>query len=309
MKSIIFGAIAGCTMLIPAAAVFAGDTAADSQTTGTISVVQPVTITVAPPTVSAPAPVIVTIQNRPGFPAAQITPTIAPDARAYGWDDTKLTDTSNSNGQAGTYQGEWTGDYIDAEGRTFKGEWTGSYTGEDGRVYRGTYRGTAIGEPAAAIGSGVSGLPSAAGAGDGAIPSGYERYEQCLRGRGLTGAAIGGILGGILGNRIAGRGNRLLGTATGGVAGALAGVVIEKAVNKCRKHLPRQFARPAFYPPYGYAQPVAYYYQQPAPVITTITITPGSAALVETTGETTDESAAHVADKGKGLRRPAATAK
>lgn len=259
-------------------------------------------------------------QDRPGFPQAEINPAIAADNRAYGWDDTAVVDsaaadTDGGNSEAGTYDGEWTGNYVGEDGRVYQGQWTGTYTGEDGRVYQGTYRGTATGEPVAGTafrgGAQVPAPPpgNAAGAafGGDAVPQGYERYERCLRGRGLTGGAIGAILGGILGNRIAGRGNRLAGTLLGGGLGTLAGVGIEKATNKCRKFLPQQSFRPAYYPQYGYGgQNGYYYYQPPAPTITTITVIPGTVTTtVETTEEIIHVPAAKRVYKGKRLRRPA----
>jgi Ni/Co efflux regulator RcnB len=151
-------------------------------------------------------------------------------------------------------------------------------------------------------------------------PYGYDRYERCLRERGVAGGAIGGIIGAVAGNRIAGRGDRLAGSLIGGGVGALAGLGIEKATNKCRRYLPRESSYPApapqYYPdrqpapqsypqPYpsqgypqqsypqpsygnggGYYQNGYYYPQQPAPSITTVTVSP---ATMTTTTTTTEE--------------------
>jgi Ni/Co efflux regulator RcnB len=144
---------------------------------------------------------------------------------------------------------------------------------------------------------------------------GFERYEQCLRNRGIAGGLIGGIVGAVAGNRIAGRGNRTIGTIFGGAAGGIAGASIEKATKKCRKYLPREdsyyYGQGGYqnggyqqgYPAYGppppppqATQPYPYpqqqqggYYQNgwyyPAPVVTTITVTPA----VTTTTTVTEE--------------------
>ena len=144
---------------------------------------------------------------------------------------------------------------------------------------------------------------------------GFERYERCLKDRGIAGGAIGAVVGAVIGNRVAGRGDRLAGSLIGGGIGALAGVSIEKATNKCKKYLPRddqyyysqggysqggyqnggyqgqpQYAPPPPPPlqgnPYGYQ---GGYYQNgwyyPAPTVTTITVSPA----VTTTTTTTEE--------------------
>ncbi len=257
---------------------------------------------------------------QPGFPQAEINPAIAADNGVYGWQDVTVEATDSDNSEAGTYEGEWTGSYIDEEQRVYQGQWDGTYTGEDGRVYQGTYRGTLTGDPvsnAPRSNTGdrtpVRGQYSNTGDrsySDDYVPFGYERYEQCLRGRGLTGGAIGAILGGIAGNRIAGRGDRLVGTLIGGGIGALAGVGIEKAVNKCRKYLPRQITQPAYYPQYGYGWQGGYYYQPQAPVVTTITVIPGTVTTTTvTTEEVIYETVAARPHRGKGLKRPAPTRK
>lgn len=144
---------------------------------------------------------------------------------------------------------------------------------------------------------------------------GFERYERCLKDRGIAGGAVGAVVGAVIGNRVAGRGDRLAGSLIGGGIGALAGVGIEKATNKCRKYLPRddQYyysqggysqggyqnggyqSQPQYAPPprphpqgnpYGYQG--GYYqhgYYYPAPVVTTITIMPA----VTTTTTVTEE--------------------
>ncbi len=150
-------------------------------------------------------------------------------------------------------------------------------------------------------------------------PAGYERYERCLKDRGIGGGVIGAVVGAVAGNRIAGRGDRLAGSLIGGGVGALAGMGIEKATNKCRRYLPQQ---QAYYPPQGnypsqggypshggypqapypaqpapaypqaqgypggYYQTGYYYYPQPAPVVTTITVSP---AVTTTTTTVTEE--------------------
>jgi Ni/Co efflux regulator RcnB len=141
-------------------------------------------------------------------------------------------------------------------------------------------------------------------------PVGYEKYERCLRGRGIKGGLLGTVIGGIAGNRIAGRGNRVPGSILGAAGGAIAGATIDKATSKCEKYLPReqydprmtggypqqaypqqapypqaypQAAYPAPYPTSGYPQ--YYPQQQQAPVITTVTVTPGTQTTTTTTTE------------------------
>jgi Ni/Co efflux regulator RcnB len=92
-------------------------------------------------------------------------------------------------------------------------------------------------------------------------PYGYERYERCLRERGVGGGVVGAVIGAVAGNRIAGRGDRLAGSLIGGGLGALAGVGIEKATNKCRRYLPATSS----YPAPQYRQPAPQYHPQPAP--------------------------------------------
>ncbi len=138
------------------------------------------------------------------------------------------------------------------------------------------------------------------------VPYGYERYERCLKDRGLTGGAIGAVIGAVAGNRIAGRGDRLAGSLIGGGLGGLAGIGIEKATNKCKKYMPRdEYAyapRPVYQPqetvPYphypqasypvqqqGVYYPPVYYPQQQAPATTTVTVTPGTTTTTTTVTE------------------------
>jgi Ni/Co efflux regulator RcnB len=264
-----------------------------------------------------------------GFPQGEYGPAISADRQVYNWGDEAADPRAGGTRQAGTYEGEWTGQYVDPERRTYRGEWDGTYTNENGQVYEGTYRGTSVGDPVYSSQPQGNGdysntgdrrsYPSTQYQGGYQVPYGYERYEQCLKGRGLTGGAIGGILGGFLGNRIAGRGDRLPGTLIGGGIGALAGVAVEKAANKCKKYLPRQTARPqqyypqqqGYYPQYpaGYGWQGGYYYPQ-QPTVTTITVTPGTTTTTtETTEEVIYETVRATRYKGKGLRRPAPTKK
>ena len=121
--------------------------------------------------------------------------------------------------------------------------------------------------------------------------------EACRRDNGLGGAAIGAGLGGLAGNRIAGRGNRTGGTLIGAGVGAIAGMVIDKAEDRERcKRLLAQYGtgasvapgQPGGYPP----PPPGYYYYYPQPIVTTITITPGSCNCNETV-VVTEEATAH----------------
>ena len=151
---------------------------------------------------------------------------------------------------------------------------------------------------------------------------GFERYERCLKDRGIAGGVVGAVVGAVIGNRVAGRGDRLAGSLIGGGIGALAGVGIEKAANKCKKYLPREDryysdqsgysqggysqtgytqggyqnggyqGQPQYAPPpqqgYPYGHQSGYYqrgYYYPAPVVTTITIMPA----VSTTTTVTEE--------------------
>jgi Ni/Co efflux regulator RcnB len=150
---------------------------------------------------------------------------------------------------------------------------------------------------------------------------GFERYEQCLRNRGVAGGLIGGVVGAVIGNRVAGRGDRLAGSLFGGGAGALIGLTIEKATNKCKKYLPRDdryyynngghqqgghsqgghapAPAPQPYPHHqgGYVYNGWYY---PAPVITTVTVTPAVTTTTTVTEEVYYES---VPVKRKAVRK------
>jgi Ni/Co efflux regulator RcnB len=138
---------------------------------------------------------------------------------------------------------------------------------------------------------------------------GFERYERCLKDRGLTGGAIGAVVGAVIGNRVAGRGDRLAGSLIGSGLGALAGVGIEKATNKCKKYLPREDhyyygagnggqqggyypGYPGNYPPqqqapYPYPPQGGGYYQNgwyyPPATVTTITVMPATISTTTTT--------------------------
>ena len=248
-------------------------------------------------------------------------PTISTDQSVYGGYDLP----ENSTTESGTYDGQWTGAYVDDKRETYRGEWEGTYENQNGQRYQGTYRGTSTGAPIYSGGTGNQadaavdprdeddrGFPSpndpgiAYGNGGDrsltrySVPGGYQEYERCLRNRGVAGGAIGAILGGIAGNRIAGRGDRLPGTLIGGGIGAIAGVGVEKLANKCRKFLPREQYRPqqGYYPQQRgyYPQQQGYYPQQapqafgwyypPQPApVTTITITPGTSTTTTTTTE------------------------
>ena len=140
---------------------------------------------------------------------------------------------------------------------------------------------------------------------------GFERYERCLKDRGVAGGVIGAVVGAAIGNRVAGRGDRLAGSLIGGGIGALAGVSIEKAANKCKKYLPREdqyyysqsgyqqgdYQRQPQYapPPPPYQQQGGYYqngWYYPAPVVTTITIMPAVTSTTTVTEEVYYETVA-----------------
>jgi hypothetical protein len=202
----------------------------------------------------------------------------------------------------------------------------GVYYGDD-RVYSGAgYPAPAPApqpyEPAPAAPQGYGAPYSAAPYGPPPGPGyqsryGFERYEQCLQNRGLTGGIIGAVVGAVAGNRIAGRGDRLPGSLIGGGLGAIAGASIEKATKKCKKYLPREDAYyygnggypagPAYAPPpppqpqpYPYYPQGYYYYPQPAPIVTTVTITP---AVTTTTTVTEEVYYETVAVKKKAVRK------
>jgi uncharacterized protein YcfJ/Ni/Co efflux regulator RcnB len=231
-------------------------------------------------------------------------PAIRPEPQAYNWnDDSDDLAYSAPDGNKYDYQGNWQGDYVDPQARVYEGQWNGRVTrydandrGADPRPVRAPEAGAPYPyEPDVAYRDAPEERYS--------VPQGYERYEQCLRGRGLTGGAIGAVLGGVAGNRIAGPGDRLGGTILGAGLGGLAGVAIEKATNKCRKYRPYETGsrdydrypapRPSYpYPQQGYQpqyqqgyQGGYYYYPQAAPVITTVTVVPGAATTTTTTTE------------------------
>ncbi len=229
-----------------------------------------------------------------GHAQPDIGPAMRADREAYGWGEGSPDPRIDGETEAGTYEGQWTGRYVDPERRTYRGQWDGTYTNDQGQAYQGSYRGTSTGDPVFRRGAGAppahdtrypidpgfdgSQQPVAQGypvrpapashhrrphhGGGYAVPNGYGRYEKCLKSRGLAGGAIGAILGGFAGNRIAGRGDRLAGSLIGGGIGALAGVGIEKATHKCRKYLPRrQHHRPvANHHPHRYPQQQPYGY-------------------------------------------------
>lgn len=84
--------------------------------------------------------------------------------------------------------------------------------------------------------------------------AGFERYERCLKDRGIAGGVIGTVIGAVVGNRVAGRGNRTIGTILGGAIGGIGGVSIDKATSKCEKYLPREdyYYYGSGYPQNGY---------------------------------------------------------
>lgn len=146
--------------------------------------------------------------------------------------------------------------------------------------------------------------------------AGFERYERCLKERGIAGGVIGAVVGAVVGNRVAGRGNRTIGTILGGAIGGIGGASIDKATSKCEKYLPREdyyyygsgypssgypsggypppppVYRPAPQPyptqgyPYPYPPQQGGYYQNgwyyPAPTVTTITVSPSVTTTTST---------------------------
>ena len=150
---------------------------------------------------------------------------------------------------------------------------------------------------------------------------GFEQYERCLQGRGVTGGAVGAVVGAVVGNRVAGRNNRTIGTVLGGIFGGAAGYSIEKVTKKCKKYLPRddyyyydhggqqvqpQYAPPPPPAPQGYGHQQGGYYQNgwyyPAPTVTTITVMPAVVTSTVVTEEFYYETVAVPAKK-----RPAST--
>ncbi|MEE9434357.1 MAG: RcnB family protein [Sphingorhabdus sp.] len=263
------------------------------------------------------------------------------------------------------YRGEWNGTYTNDQGRTYQGTYRGTATGDP--VYR-----NGIGQTGAPYPQRPDMAPRARvepGPGfarqpqqghrpapqyqrhdthqrHGAhqrhdahrTPAGYGRYERCLKGRGIGGGAIGAVIGAVAGNRIGGRGNRLAGSLIGGGIGAISGAVIEKALNKCKKHLPHQdrhvqrpvypqhhapqYPAPQTYPAYpqqqqpsGYGWSNGYYwapggYYYP-PQQTTVTVIPGTTTtttvteeVYETTYVSRPAGKRRIKPKGKRLRKP-----
>ncbi len=175
------------------------------------------------------------------------------EGQVYGWSEDGNVGGS-PGAQSGTYQGQWNGQYVDAQGQTYQGQWSGTYTDENGQIFQGQWNGTTVGAPVASnvptqLNQGQSvnarGAPIAQ-----QIPQQIPQqtfqgqsfnnggYEQCLRSNGVTGAALGALLGGVAGNRIAGRNARTAGTLIGGGVGALGGLAIEKAADKCKNLRP-----------------------------------------------------------------------
>jgi hypothetical protein len=206
-------------------------------------------------------------------------PSMRADAQAYDWGDNGSTAFAAPDGARYSYDGEWTGKYVDPQGNVFEGEWQGTVT------RRGDGPGHSAGPPPHHAQAGApysSDLADDAEPENYAVPRGYEGYEQCLKSNGLKGAAIGAILGGVAGNRIAGRGDRLGGTLLGAGLGGLAGAAIEKATDKCKRYKPRHMA----YPPQGYPQgyPQGGYYYSQAPIVN-VTVVPGASHSTTTVTE------------------------
>ncbi len=102
-------------------------------------------------------------------------PTISTDQSVYDGYDLP----QNSTTQAGTYEGQWTGAYVDDKGETYRGEWEGTYENAQGQRYEGTYRGTSVGAPVYSGGTGSNGNYGYTPADtdnddDGAYPSSYD---------------------------------------------------------------------------------------------------------------------------------------
>jgi Ni/Co efflux regulator RcnB len=197
-------------------------------------------------------------------------PSIRADNQAYGWGDASNDPSIGGQREAGTYEGAWTGGYVDPQQQVYRGQWDGTYTNEQGQVYQGSYRGTATGDPVYQSGP-VNYGPQPAAASDyddRGYDQGPQGYESCLRSNGVTGAALGAVVGGVAGNRIAGRGNRLGGSLLGAGLGGIAGSVIEKATTRCKRYQPREEYRPPVaqnYPPQYAPAPAPQVYHQPAP--------------------------------------------
>jgi len=181
-------------------------------------------------------------------------PAMPVEGQVYGWSEGANVGGTPTTGQAGTYQGQWTGQYIDEQGRQFQGRWNGTYTDENGQIFEGQWDGTTIGAPVgqtATTNTNVQtvtnvqtapvGTPFLAQQFPQQIPAqpvaqGFNggQYEQCLRSNGITGSILGAIIGGVAGNRIAGRNARTAGALIGGGVGALGGLAVERALDKCK---------------------------------------------------------------------------
>jgi Nickel/cobalt transporter regulator len=218
-------------------------------------------------------------------------PSMQPDSDAYNWNDDVAF--AAPDGSSYSYDGEWDGEYVDPQGKVFEGEWEGRVTrhdGVDGPGYpAGADRDDVFysGPPDRRESQAYSGPPDRAYSGGYAVPRGYEGYERCLKSNGVTGGVIGAIIGGVAGNRIAGRGDRLGGSLLGAGLGGLAGVAIEKAMDKCKRHHPP--ARGPYYPPqHHYPQhhgwQGGYYYYPQAPMVT-VTVVPGASHTTTTVTE------------------------
>ncbi|MXO88609.1 glycine zipper 2TM domain-containing protein [Altererythrobacter aestuarii] len=170
--------------------------------------------------------------------------------------------------QAGTYDGEWEGNWQDQD--SYTGEWEGTYADEDGYVIETQYEGTWNGEeqderPVYQDGRHRMGRPRMDGHHmdghhmGGRRPGprfayslaereewlaqcralrndGYDRrpvyYEEERENNGgLLGGLLGAVVGGIAGNRIA-DGERLAGTLIGAGLGGIAGAVIGSAIGE-----------------------------------------------------------------------------
>ncbi|WP_187334571.1 glycine zipper 2TM domain-containing protein [Novosphingopyxis iocasae] len=231
--------------------------------------------TVAAPALLAATPAIAGHDSPDSVPyGAEYGPTATYDDGAYNWDDRVY---SQEDQQSGTYDGTWSGNYVDDQGRVYQGEWQGTYVDENGQAFQGSYRGTSIGAPRYGYETnGVATAPYAgteyqagtsyqgapAYQGTPAYQGGYVAqapgygYEQ-RQDNGVGGAVIGGVAGGVAGNLIAGRGNRLAGTLIGGGLGAAAGYAIDKAEDRGQRRYYRDDRRV-----YGGSAPV---YRGPAP--------------------------------------------
>lgn len=229
-----------------------------------------------------------------GFDTPEYGPSIRADSSAYDWNDNGNVAFAAPDGSRYSYDGDWRGQYVDNEGRVFEGQWDGTVTRQGGNDGGARYGAPPVAQPPIATRPYPSGPEYS-------VPRGYEGYEKCLRNNGLSGGAIGAILGGVVGNRVAGRGNRTIGTILGAGAGGIAGAVIEKSMNSCDKYQPRYDRAPATrpypypqgqYPQNGYPQGGyshsnyqqswggGYYY--PAPIITTVTVTPATTVTTVT---------------------------